>query len=267
MLATLTAPDQVFRLNGTIEVACVSPCVIAPPLSPVVVTNCSAPPVTTTSSWTQINLPTSDVVLQCALTQLPGTTGVRILAHSIKVDGPGGGSVNSSGTNGTQLIAGSGSGQCNAGATVDVESASVVASNPNGGPEDHGLRRHRRQLLDGHLRRTADVTVTSSAGRVCATGDSMSGSAVLVTASGDLTMHGTTVTVATPSDTIKLISNNGSVLAGGGVCLPNKFTGGIDSNMTVTAKGIDGPVERVCRDRRRTSRSRRRGPGLSARRT
>ena len=97
------------------------------------VTNCAAPPVTTSSSWTQINLPASDVVLQCALNQLPGTSGVRIIAHSIKVDGPAGGSVNSSGTNGTQLLAGSTSGQCNAGATVDVESASVVASNPNGG--------------------------------------------------------------------------------------------------------------------------------------
>ena len=192
--------------------------------------------VTTTSSWTQINLPASDVVLKCALAQLSGTSGVRILAHSIKVDGPGGGSVNSSGSAGTQLVAGSASGQCNAGATVDVETAAVRANNPNGdlkitGCGDIVLNSSTLSSSD------ANVTVTSSDGRICISNDSVSGSAVTLTASADLTMRGATVTVAVPSDNIKLVSNNGSVLAGGAAC-PNKFTGGIDSNMTITAKQL-----------------------------
>ena len=65
-----------------------------------------------------------------------------------------------------------------------------------------------------------------------------SGRAASVTASGDLTMHGSTVTLTDPSDTIKLISNNGSVLAGGGVCPPNRFQGAGDSSLTVTAKQV-----------------------------
>jgi hypothetical protein len=51
-------------------------------------------------------------------------------------------------------------------------------------------------------------------------------------------MHGSTVTLSDPFDTIKLASNNGSVLAGGGVCPPNSFQGANDSNMTVTAKRV-----------------------------
>ena len=68
--------------------------------------------------------------------------------------------------------------------------------------------------------------------------DSLSGGAVSVTASGDLTMHGSTVAVSNPPDAIKLISNNGSVLAGGGICPPNRLQGATDSGLTVTAKDV-----------------------------
>jgi hypothetical protein len=44
------------------------------------------------------------------------------------------------------------------------------------------------------------------------------------------------VTLTAPSDAIKLVSNNGSVLAGGGICPPNSFQGANDSSLTVTAK-------------------------------
>ena len=176
----------------------------------------------------------SDVVLKCALNQLPGTSGVRVIAHSIKVDGPGGGSVSSSGTSGIQLTAGSGSGQCNAGATVDLESTSVTDGNPNG---DIRITGCGDVVVNSSTVSSAGATVTvsSSNGKVCALGDTVSGGNVTVTADGDLTMHGTGVTVGT--STIKLTSNSGSVLAGAVFCPPNRFTGGNDSNMTVTAKG------------------------------
>src|SRR5204863_3512160 len=114
----------------------------------------------------------------------------------------------------------------------DIESSSVVASNPNGGTKITGCGDIviNNSTVNGG---TAGVVVTSSGGRVCATGDTVTGSDVTVTANGDLTMHGTTVTVATPSDTIKLTSTTGSVLAGGGACAPNRFTVGNDSNMSV----------------------------------
>src|SRR5262249_2880648 len=112
----------------------------APP-SPVIVTDCSgtgSSPVSVTSSWTQISLVSSDVILRCPLVQLSGTSGVRILAHSIKVDGSAGGSVSSTGTGGTQLLAGSTSGQCNSTATVDLEFTSVAGSNTNDGVKISG---------------------------------------------------------------------------------------------------------------------------------
>ena len=201
------------------------------------VSNCAAPPVTVSGGWTQINLPADDLIVRCALTQLPGSTGVRIIAHSILVDGPGG-SVGSTGSNGIQLTAGSGAGSvCDAGATVDLESTTVTDGNINGGLKVTAcgdiVVKSSTVSSAGNT-----VTVTSSNGKVCATGDSFSGRAVTVTASGDLTMHGSNVTLSDPFDTIKLASNNGSVLAGGGVCPPNSFQGASDSNLTVTAKRV-----------------------------
>jgi hypothetical protein len=200
------------------------------------VTNCAASPVTVAGGWTQINLPTSDVIIRCALTQLPGSTGVKITAHSILADGPGGGSIASTGSNGIQLTAGSGA-SCDAGATVGLESTTVTDGNINGALK---VTACGDLVVNASTVSSAGntVTVTSSKGRVCATGDSFSGRAVSVTASLDLTMHGSTVTLSDPSDTIKLASNNGSVLAGGGVCPPNRFQGAGASNLTVTAKQV-----------------------------
>ena len=218
-------------------VACAAP--PAPPAgNTVTVSNCSTDPnVTTTSAWTQINLPSKDVVLQCALLERAGTTGVRIIAHSIKVDGPAGGSISSTGKAGIQLIAGSASGSvCDAGATVYLESTAVTESNPNGDVKISGCG---DVVLNNSTVSTgsASVAVTSSGGKVCAVSDSLTGRAVTVTASGDLTMHGSTVTIPGPADAIKLISSSGSVFAGGAAC-PNRFQGGVDSNLIVTANGI-----------------------------
>jgi hypothetical protein len=201
------------------------------------VTNCAAGAVVTVSGgWTQINLPTSDVVVRCALAQLPGSTGVKITAHSILVEGSLGGSIASTGANGIQLTAGSGS-LCDSGATVDLESTTVTDGNVNGGLK---ITACGDFVVNASTVSSAGNTVTlaSSKGKVCATGDSFSGRAVSVTASGNLTMHGSTVTLSAPSDAIKLVSNNGSVLAGGGICPPNRFQGVGDSSLTVTAKQL-----------------------------
>ena len=50
-------------------------------------------------------------------------------------------------------------------------------------------------------------------------------------------MHNSTVTTVSPRDSISLVSKNGSVLAGG-TAVPTGSRRDIESNMTVTAKGI-----------------------------
>jgi hypothetical protein len=239
-ISDLPIDNSALGLNTPPCSACLPP-PPPPPANTVTVTSCTTDPnITTTSAWTQINVPTKDVVLRCGLNQRPGTTGVRIIAHSIKVDGSNGfsGAISSSGTAGIQLIAGSGSGNCNASATVDLESATVSDSNPNGGVKVTACGDVVMNSSPVTSSAGATVSVTSSDGNVCAFADSLSGRAVSVTANGDLTVHGSTITTASPSDTIKLVSNNGSVLAGGAPCPPNKFLGGVDSNMTVTAKAL-----------------------------
>ena len=114
-----------------------------------VVSNCAGPQVTTTSGWTQINLPGADVVLQCALTQRPGTDGVRIIAHSIKVDGVNGGSVTSTGKNGIQLSAGTvAPSACDARRHRGHRVRGGSRQQPQRQHQDHGLRRHQRQRLE-----------------------------------------------------------------------------------------------------------------------
>lgn len=201
-------------------------------------TSCAGLQVTLSGKWTQINLPSSDVVLQCHLTELPGTDGVRIVVHSILVDGPGGGSIASEGKRGLQLTAGSGPASvCDAGATVDLESTVATAS---AGKADVNISACGDILVNSSIVASAEanLSLTSIQGRVCATDDSFSGNVISVTADGDLTMHGSTVATTGPRESIRLVSGNGSVLAGNASCPPNRFQGGNDSSLTVTAEQL-----------------------------
>jgi hypothetical protein len=213
--------------------------VIPPHDNPVLVSNCSGAQVTVSGPWTQIAMPDADVVLQCPLTEMNGTEGVRILAHSIFVDGIAGGSIASQGKLGVQLTAGSASGSvCDSSATVRLDSTTVTASAGNADVKISAcgdIVVNASALASDSSR----LSVTSTGGRVCATDDSFSGHTVFLSASGDLTMHGSLVTTSGPRESISLSSNNGSVFAGGAPsCPPNRIQGGNDSSLSVSAEGI-----------------------------
>jgi hypothetical protein len=213
------------------------------PANVVTVTNCAAPPVTIASSWTQINLPGKDVVLQCALNSLPGTDGNRIIARSIKVDGGNGGSVGATGTQGVQLTA---SGTPCSDATIEILSTTVQSANSNANLKITAcgdiVINHSNVIAGTVGSFGATLLVTSTAGRICADTDTFYGEHITLESSLDFHMRGSSVTSDSPLDYIRIISDNGSVFAGGSPttppCLPNTFRGGPESNLTVTAKGI-----------------------------
>jgi hypothetical protein len=202
-----------------------------------VVTSCAAPFVTVSGGWTQINLPAADVVLACALTQQAGTDGVRINAHSIKVDGPAGGSITSTGKNGIQLNAGAPPSVCDAGATVDIESAAITDNNPNGGI---AISACGDIVINGSNVQSvgATVNIKTTLGQICADSDSFFGNRILLTANGDLKLSRSNFQTVGPRDLIQLVSNAGSIIAGGPtVCGPNRFSGQVESNFIATAAG------------------------------
>ena len=216
-------------------------CSVPPHSSPTVVTDCSLAGgfVTKTSSWTQINLPAADVVLRCALVELAGTDGVRIIAHSVVVDGPGGGSITSDGKNGIRLDAGTQSPSvCDAGATVDIESSNLLDNNSNGNIMISACG--DIVVNDSNLKsKGATVSVTSATGQICANNDFFFGNRVILTAYGDLRLTGSHVQTIGPRDLQKFVSVTGSVLAGGPPpCAPNGFAGEGESNFIASAAGI-----------------------------
>ncbi len=231
-------PVSASTTNQVLIDACTSACPSCPMPThalETVVSNCAGPQVTTTSGWTQINLPGADVVLQCALTQRPGTDGVRIIAHSIKVDGVNGGSITSTGKNGIQLSAGTvAPSACDARATVDIESAAVLDNNPNGNIKITACG--GISVNDSNLSSAgAVVSATSTNGQICANHDTFFGNRVSLEAQGDLTMTQSQVQTIGPRDLIELISDSGSVRAGSAPPCANRFNGGIESNFTATA--------------------------------
>jgi hypothetical protein len=222
------------------------------PANVVTVTNCAAPPVTIQSSWTQINLPGKDVVLQCALNSLPGTDGNRIIARSIKVDGANGGSVLATGTQGVQLTA---SGTPCSEATIEILSTTVRSGNSNANLKITAcgdIVMSQSNVVAGTVGSFGGVLlVTSTAGRICADTDTFYGEHLTLESSLDFHARGSSFTSDSPLDYIRIISDNGSVFAGGSTatppCLPNTFRGGPESNLTVTAKGIVD-LSNVCAD-------------------
>ena len=204
------------------------------------VTNCAVGggSVVIYNNWTQINLPTSDVVLQCSLVEAAGTDGVRIIAHSIKVDGPAGGSITSDGVRGIQLLAGtSDDSVCDAGATIEIDTATLDDNNPNG---DIKLDACGNVVVkNSTLESAAVIDVDSSLGKICATNDAVSGDRIRFNAEGDISLVNSNFATVSPLDLHEYVSRTGSVLAGGtGPGCRNTFSGGIESNFTMTAAVI-----------------------------
>jgi hypothetical protein len=215
-------------------------CTIPAHANVVNVTNCAVGggSVVIYNNWTQISLPTSDVVLQCSLVEAAGTDGVRIIAHSIKVDGPAGGSITSDGVRGIQLLAGTGDDSvCDAGATIEIDTATLDDNNPNG---DIKLDACGNVVVkDSTLESAAVIDVDSALGKICATNDAVSGDRIRFNAEGDISLVNSNFATVSPLDLHEYVSRTGSVLAGGtGPGCRNTFSGGIESNFTMTAARI-----------------------------
>ena len=238
--AVIGYPDMGAGAAYVYEPPCPS-CTSPPQTSPFPITFCGGGDVKASNGTTLINLPAKDIVLSCALVELPGTSGIRINAHSIKVDGPGGGSITANGKSGIQLNAGASPAPCDLSATIDVESASIQAGNINGGLK---VTACGNVVLNGaSIRASAILSASSTAGKICSKGSAVGGNQVLLTASGpaasgagDVALSGTAIQTVGSRQAIRLVSTNGSVLAGAPVgCPPNGFQTGNDGDMTVTA--------------------------------
>jgi len=172
------------------------------------------------------------------LTRLPGTDGVRVLAHSLFVDGSQGGSISSDGKRGIQVSAGSSPSPCDSAATLRFDSTSLIAT---AGNADVKISACGDILLTSSTLASAssNLWITSSNGRICAGDDNLSANSLSLGSNGDLTLHGSVLTTAGARESMSLTSAAGSVIAGASQgCLPNRFQGGNDSYLTVAAEGI-----------------------------
>lgn len=234
----------------------------------VVVTDCSAGggQVVVVGSTTRIaNAAGNDVIVRCGLEELAGTDGIRIEAHSIHVDGPGGGSIQSSGTAGIVLQAGMNDNgtDCEVagdfGASIEIEGAKLEDGNANGGIKLDAcgdisvdvVGGSQLSSTGGTIRATCyEDAVNPHTGQPCqilSDHASWSGNRILVEAEGDVTLICSEFQTIGPRDLQRVISHQGSVLAGSLAIEPpdprcicpelcsNRFRGGIESNLDIEA--------------------------------
>jgi hypothetical protein len=182
----------------------------------VTITNCAgSPAIQVVNKKTVVDVPGDTVVIQCALVPLPGSDQTQVTAAAITVDGPGGGSVGSTGkgTQATLLQA--------IGGDVLINDADVVADNSNGGV-----------VIDaaGAITVTAGSTIRSGppgpgGDRVTMTAGStinvagavIEGREIVITANGTVTISPTSTLVTDgPRDRIEITSRGGDVIVAGG---------------------------------------------------
>lgn len=208
-----------------------------------------------------INLPNDDVVLTC---QLKGRS-VAIRAHSITVDGPAGGGIMTTGVNGMRLLAGK---MNNAHdtcldpdpftATITLKGATLDDGNVNGDVKIVACGDVVVDTVGGSQLTSAGATVSLAclqptvgpAGQPCQVKIHQAflfGNRIQVTAEGDVSVACSTFQTRGPRDLHKILSRQGSVLAGGLAVPPdpstcdcpdpcgNRFRGENESNLMVEA--------------------------------
>jgi len=181
-----------------------------------VITNCSASPITTVNGKTVINRPNEDIIIQCALMNLPGTERVEVIAKSITIDGPNGGSVAASGKNLAINLQATG--------PITIKHTSVISANSNGDTVIQAV---------GNINVTGSTLQSGEGLRVECTGagcmvklDDVNANARILRliAVDDLIIGpGSMLKSHGPRDLIFLKSHNGDVLAGGGSLNPSEF--------------------------------------------
>jgi hypothetical protein len=208
-----------------------------------------------------INQPNDDIVLTC---QLKGRS-VTIKGHSITVDGPSGGGIQTTGIAGMRLFAGDMNNNQTVctdpdpfTATITLKGATLDDGNNNGGIRIQSCGDISVDTTGGSQVTSAGAAVqltclaatNGPSGQPCQVKIDHAfffGNVIKVTAEGDITIVCSTFQTRGPRDLHQFISHQGSVLAGGfttppdpqtcncpGVC-GNKFRGENESNLIVEA--------------------------------
>jgi hypothetical protein len=174
----------------------------------VTVTDCSAAPVMVVNKKTIINLPGDDVIIQCALSG----DEVQVTAQSIVVDGPNNGSVMSSKKGGQATL-------LSATQDIVIDAAMVVAadSNANTVIEAGG----NISITPGSKVTAGDDVRITCTGALCTidiAGSQIAANKIGIEGNGDVTISPASILQTDcPRDEIKIVSNNGDVIVGGGV--------------------------------------------------
>ena len=182
----------------------------------ITLTNCTGAPLTTVNGKTVLNAPGMDVVIQCALMNLPGTERVEVTAGSITIDGPNGGSVSASGKGLAINLQATGA--------ITIKDATVTAANSNGDAviqAGGNIFVLGSQLLAGQNLR---VECTGASCTTTLDGTHADANQVRIIAVGDVTITpGSVITSHGPRDLIFIKSVNGDVNLGGGSTNPDEL--------------------------------------------
>ena len=165
-----------------------------------------------------INQPNDDIVLQCGLV----AQDVIVRAHSITVDGPNGGSVQTSGIAGMRLYAGLDSMNLKcvaanpAGATINILAAQLEDDNSNGGENlkscsDINITPGSQLTSHGEFVR-AECLITGC--QLTASDSNFFANRILFYSQGDMHLSGSTFQTIGPFDQHTYVSYHGNLFAG-----------------------------------------------------
>ncbi len=177
------------------------------------ITNCGSPPFTTVNGKTVLNAPGQDVIIQCALMNLPGTERVEVIAGSITIDGPNGGSVSASGKGLAINLQATG--------TITIKDATVTAANSNG---DAIIQAGGNIVVFGSQLQAGEALRVECTGSGCTVnfnGTHADANQLRIIGVGDVNITpGSVITSHGPRDLIFIKSLDGDVSLGGGSTNP-----------------------------------------------
>lgn len=176
----------------------------------VTVTDCAASPVAKVGKKTVVDRPADDVVFQCALLPLGGTTRVEVTARSVTVDGRNGGSIVSAGKGPAIELFALGTGPD--GRSVHIDGSNVTAANPNGDVTIDAAG--AVEIRDSGLQAGGDLRITCNGAGCPITLDDVTTGAddLIVAAQGTVTVRSSTLATSSPLDRIDVSSATGDVV-------------------------------------------------------
>ncbi len=189
-----------------------------PALATVTVTDCSSAPLQVVNKKTVLNLPSDDVVIQCALMPLPGSDVVNVVARSIFVDGGNGGSVSAGGKNKAIVLQATGADASDV--SVRLDGTSLSAPNGNGDVEVLGPRNVVIASTSVSAGQRITLQCTGSGCLVNATDLTTASKEIEILGDGTVTILASRISTDCPRDEITIVSSTGDVILSPGNGLP-----------------------------------------------